>query len=107
MTRATEAVSDFLHHAAARDLPDAELFELKAAAFDLMAERAAEENDVAECRRIADGARAVAARLAPPDGVCDACWLFAHSRCDRRASCTCRTCYPHRRPPPEGDGEHA
>lgn len=63
--RATKAISEFLRHLNARDLPDAELFALKADAFDLMADQYDEDGpafaeEAAECRRRAAEARSVA-----------------------------------------------
>lgn len=102
---AVGAIVDFLRVAGDRGRPDAELFALKARAFDLMADEADRAEEAKECRLVADRAREAAAALA--GGTCLSCWLFAHSRCERPAACTCPSCYPHRRPPPEGGGEHA
>lgn len=66
---ATRAITEFLRHARDRDLPDAELFALKARAFSLMADAYNEDGpafdaQAMECRDAAIAARLEAVRRA-------------------------------------------
>ncbi len=79
--QATRAITEFLRHARERDLPDAELFQLKATAFSLMADRYDDDGEAfatqaMECRDAAIAARLEAIRRMPltnPGLRCPSC----------------------------------
>lgn len=60
---ATRAITEFLRHARERDLPDAELFALKAEAFSLMADQYDADGEPFAAQSMECRDAAIAARL--------------------------------------------